>query len=480
VANVGLVAGAALSLLVFGYFFYSYTLTGQRQFVSAGYAVLYYALPLATAAALLASLRLPPARRLDLLILCCSLGLSIYGMEVALWYWYPAFGPARSVMSSLMDSADKQREAARLKAEFGVEIDTRSGEEVLGALRAAGRDAVSLIAPKTLLGRYDDGRLASITVNGQELIPIAGVSNRLTLVCNEGGQWISYESDRHGFNNPDSVWELPGADILVVGDSFAYGHCVAADRNFVALIRRQYPATVNLGMAGNGPLLALATLRELAPPMQPRVVLWCYFEGNDLEDLQLERRSPLLQQYLSGPFSQSELKHQSDVDRAILAEVPRMRTLQQALRRQRAENNTVAAFLRSRLTLSTLRQTTGLIGGTAVDPQSGDFETTNLDVFSQVLREAHSVVAAWGGQLVFVYLPGWEHYTTAVSRGEQHHDDVLAAVRRLGIRTIDVSAAFDRHADPVSLFPFRQPIHYNETGHRLVAEFVLAAISPGP
>jgi hypothetical protein len=479
VANIGLVAGAALSLFVFGYLFYSYTLTGQRQFVSALFAFLYYALPLSVAAGLLASLRLAPTRRIGLLILCCTVTISIYVMEVALWFWYPAFGPAQPVMTALLDSADRQREAARLKTESGVDIDARNRGEVLAALREAEHDAVPAIPPNTILGRYGDGRITPLNVNGNDLIPLAGVSNRLTLLCNESGQWIRFRSDRRGFNNPDSVWDLDRAELVAVGDSFAQGHCVSPDRNFVALIRKQYPATLNLGMAGDGPLLALATLKEFAPPIKPRVVLWCYFEGNDLEELQSERGSPLLRKYLSGRFSQGELKRQNDVDDAILAQIPQLQELEETRRRHRAEQSRMRAFLRSRLTLATLRQTAGLVGGMQVDPDAAaDFETANLDVFSQVLRDAQAVVAEWGGQLVFVYLPEWAHYTRAVSRGEQYHDDVIAVTRRLGIRTIDVSRTFDQYGDPLSLFPFRQPGHYNETGHRLTAESVLAALSP--
>lgn len=478
VASIGLVAGAVLSLSVFAYFFYSYTLTGQRQFVSWRFEVLYYVLPLAVAAALIASLRLAPSRRIDLLILCCALGLSVYGLEIAWWFWSPAYGPAQSVMGALFQSDDRYREAARLKTEWGVDIDARSRDEVLTALREAGHDALPAVMPNIILGRNDDGQVTPLTVNGHEVVPLAGVSNRFTLLCNESGQWIAYQSDRRGFNNPDSVWDSKTADLVAVGDSFTHGHCVAPDRNFMALVREQYPATLNLGIAGDGPLLMLATLKEYAPPLKPRTVLWCYFEGNDLIELQIERRSPLLRQYLDGRFSQGELIHQDDVDQAILARIPQLREVEEARRRQRAAQNTVRAFLHQRVRLSALRQTVGLVGGVQADDATiADFKGANMDVFGQVLREAQSLVGGWGGRLIFVYLPGWEHYTKAVSSGEQYHDEVIAVARGLGIQIIDITNTFDQHADPLSLFPFRRPGHYNEMGHRLVGETLLGAIS---
>ena len=60
VANLGLACGSALALLVFVYFFYWYSVTGERQFSSPFYVGFYYVLPLTLAAGLFAASRLQP------------------------------------------------------------------------------------------------------------------------------------------------------------------------------------------------------------------------------------------------------------------------------------------------------------------------------------------------------------------------------------------------------------------------------------
>ena len=62
-------------------------------------------------------------------------------------------------------------------------------------------------------------------------------------------------------------------DIASVGDSWVNGFCVPSDKNFVALIRKYYPATLSLGENGNGPLAELATLEEYLPSLKPKVML---------------------------------------------------------------------------------------------------------------------------------------------------------------------------------------------------------------
>ena len=69
---------------------------------------------------------------------------------------------------------------------------------------------------------------------------------------------------------------------MAVGDSFTHGACVPSEDNFVGVIRADHPATANLGMDSNGPLLMLASLKEYALRFRPKTVLWFYFEGNDL------------------------------------------------------------------------------------------------------------------------------------------------------------------------------------------------------
>ena len=106
-----------------------------------------------------------------------------------------------------------------------------------------------------------------------------------------------------------------------------------------------------------------------------------------------------------------------------------------------------------------------------------DFDSVNLDVFRRVLAEATTRVNRWGGRLVFVYLPHWDRYgSRRLSPGAARRDRVLEIVRAQGIPVVDMHQVFQATRDPLALFPFRQSGHYNEEGHRLVAEEVLRAL----
>src|SRR5262249_47410310 len=182
-------------------------------------------------------------------------------------------------------STSKVGDEVQIAKEFGVNFDARRPLEVILDLKKRHISAVPDVFPRALLERQaDDTRKSKITINGTEILPLGGIANRATVFCNDGGEYVIYESDEHGFHNPKGIWDAGHIDVAAVGDSFVQGSCVPSDQNFVALIQKRYPLTLNLGKMGNGPLMELATLKEYLPSLKPKVVLWFYYEENDYRD----------------------------------------------------------------------------------------------------------------------------------------------------------------------------------------------------
>src|SRR5262249_23245494 len=159
--------------------------------------------------------------------------------------------------------------------------------QVMRDLEKQGIRSYPSIIPSILLTGDRNGPFLTprLTIDGVPLLPLGGVSNVTTILCNENGQYTIYEADEHGFNNPRGLWSRGGIDVAALGDSFTIGGCVPHDKGFVDLIRHEHPLTINLGMDNNGPLLEFAGLREYLPSLKPKVILWFYYEGNDLQDL---------------------------------------------------------------------------------------------------------------------------------------------------------------------------------------------------
>lgn len=75
--------------------------------------------------------------------------------------------------------------------------------------------------------------------------------------------------------------------------------------------------------------------------------------------------------------------------------------------------------------------------------------------------------------MVFLYLPQYERYQPSVQKGQPDREKILEIVRSLNIPVIDIHAAFERLPDPLEVFPFRLPTHYNQQGYQLVADEIV-------
>lgn len=90
--------------------------------------------------------------------------------------------------------------------------------------------------------------------------------------------------DQHGFRNQT---DLMSADIAVIGDSFVESPQTSHDALMSTVLGKLQNASVaNLGISGYGPQQELIVLKRFALPLRPKTVVWVFYEGNDLNDIQ--------------------------------------------------------------------------------------------------------------------------------------------------------------------------------------------------
>ena len=111
-------------------------------------------------------------------------------------------------------------------------------------------------------------------------------------------------------------------------------------------------------------------------------------------------------------------------------------------------------------------------------------EPADLVLFESILKQARDRTAFWGGELVFVYLPGSWNFDQGLGwrpRDDRVRNRVLELAAALGLPVIDVQEAMEEHEDPLSLYSYPGtsvlgPPHFNGDGYALVASLVLDRI----
>jgi hypothetical protein len=408
------------SFLSFIYIYYLAEIESQRNLNEKFFK--YYIISLAGILFWGGVLRLKDEIRLKITILATSLVVAIYLVEITLDFVLPTHKP--------------------------IPLKGRGSH---------GEDAVLSVFPSNFLateGLHEAGT--------KLLFPLSSVSKKTTVGGQEGGQYMIYQSDRYGFNNPDSEWDAPQTEWVLTGDSYAYGYAVQNGEDIAGQIRSiTQENVINLGMGGNGPLIELAALKEYAESRKPKIVLWVYFENDLNQDLPQEKKVPLLMSYRRPEFSQKLIYRQADIDSLIQKFVEKKKWVQR-LRVLRLFN------IRSR------------IGIDRYNPHTAQLNDDDIDsLFSEILTQGRDQAAAWGGKLFFVFLPQFERYATDIENHDLYmkRGEVIEVIKSLNIPVIDIhQEVFANHSDPLSLFPFRKRGHYNAEGYSEVAKAIVSGV----
>lgn len=329
---------------------------------------------------------------------------------------------------------DRERLASAART-HGFDLDTRDLAEVLRDLRARGVDAAAARRP---------------IWSARGLTPLGYAPEKTVVVCNEVGQWLVYETDAHGFNNPRHAWSSE-ARLLFVGDSFVEGYCWPGNRGFVEHIREQVPDTLNLGVGGNGPLLVLASLVEFLPDSGAGDVLWFFYEGNDFRNMTEHLDHPLLRRYLEDGFSQD-----------LAARAPEIARIMEPF--AEAESSDRRNDWRSWARLTALRARLGLrVGGKRFD----------WGAFERVVARASRLACDQGARIHFLLLPDQEP-----SAPRAQIEMLEEVVRARGIPFHDLGPVLRTGEDPAANFSYPTPPHghLSAQGNERLADFLLREV----
>jgi hypothetical protein len=350
----------------------------------------------------------------------------------------------------VLDQRDHAGRLIRAAARVGVEPDLRAVGEVVADLRGQGVDAQPFFR---------------IINRARGIMPLGNTPGRTIVFCNELGRYMVFRADRHGFNNPDAVWDRPSIELALLGDSFVQGACEPDGKGFANLLRADVPALLNLGMGGNEPQLDLATLREYAAPMHVKVALWFHYTGNDLTGMMVYRRHALLERYVTGEFSQ-DLLHRTDEAEKAMSEFYAAHA--DEVRDKASPDALLPAFEWTRiLRLATLRARLGLTFGVA----ELDFER-----FARVVDSARVTAERANIRLAFVIIP------TESQLADGAADPVFAATERIlrasGLPVFDLRAPF-RGAGADAVYAFGpEGGHLSTQGNEIVAGYLRTEILP--
>ncbi len=292
--------------------------------------------------------------------------------------------------------------------------------------------------------------------------------------------WRTYSwdvtMDSRGFRNPPDRTQ---AHYAILGDSFVEGLQVSASETVGAVVESATGRTVlSFGQSGYGPYQERVVLDRFILPARPRVVIWLFYEGNDLIDLAMYREAlrnwPALMD-AARPFPRRRLFSRNlllAIGNRLYAPAEWPRTRDTACVFQQAGGGDVTFYF--------------LFG---LGPL-GERQLNDLAEFGGILRAAHETLSAHAIRLVLAFVPAkfrvYQPYCRIPPDSPLVHWRVNDLPRRMEVLAAqisgdlvftDLTAALRTGASRGELVYLPDDTHWSERGHRLAGESLAQALA---
>jgi hypothetical protein len=308
--------------------------------------------------------------------------------------------------------------------------------------------------------------------NSYDIQPLSGVSNSMTIVCNENGYYKVYNSDKHGFANNSEVWQEKIIDFVIIGDSHAQGECVHEEDTIAGHLRKEQNTVLNLAMGGNGPLLSFATLAEYIPYVKAKNILYI-FNATDFSDLNRELENDKLKKYLSQKnYSQNLFFNQDKIDFFL----NNYFNDNFVLFFSKAERSSLLNFIR----LASLRNLVTFkisilrnrYNPKEISTKTNHYINPNYDYLESLLASTNDISKKNNSKLYFIYLPTYMHFFTDKS---DEKNRVIEIAKKLDIETIDLSNFILKNYKPQSIYSvsLKGWGHPHEKGYEIISNEII-------
>ena len=377
----------------------------------------------------------------------------------------------------------------RIRAEkMNLPYDERGKLEVLKDFKDSGIDAFPNISPSGFIGfNYING----FTSKKGKIYPLGSISNSETVYSNPDGKYVIGETDKYGFNNPKGKYKENKVDIMITGNqNVGYGE-VKIDETLSSALDKINFTTISIASADSAPLIQLASIKEYAESLKPKILLWAY-SLNDINNLSEELKSPLLRKYLNdNNFSQKLILRQEEINEVLL------KYIQNEWKNERENNKKNLESASKKLIYTSLIRIMKLYNlrkSINLTPQTHAIKQKQLILekndrqkrkdlrekiyiksksnFKKILKKSKETISNWDGKMYFLYLPSFERYSITNKKNPNFNLEISTA-NDLDIPVIDIhKEVFALHPNPLSLFLLERPSHYSPEGYRLIAEVI--------
>ena len=305
-------------------------------------------------------------------------------------------------------------------------------------------------------------------IKNEELIPFRGPINKLTVSCGEDLKYRLINNDMYGFKNPNYIYEK-NIDVAILGDSYAEGLCMDENNDTPGHLRNLGINTINLGITGSGPLVSLAVFREYVEIFKPKNVIYFYFEGNDIGELEWEKNKTNLKKYLNNDYKQNHYERKKEIINFLKISEKEVLSFLDNYKNNVEDKNEFVSHLKDIGELTLLRG--------ALKNIINFNKTNSLDeeLFFSILNIMKQNTEKWQGNFILVYVPSWSRYFTKFNEDNllfAQKEIIIDELQKRNIDYIDLESFFSKEKNKEQYYPLGYIGHFNSKGYKVIADLI--------
>ncbi len=386
----------------------------------------------------------------------------IYSLEILIFLFIP---------SEQKNMVDIKNTRVKIAKENKIDFDLRSSEQVYVEFKNKGTN----IKPGFINAKhFSNLETYKEAKKNKQIIPFRGPINSLTISCAENLQYKLIKNDRYGFKNNNDIYQKKIQNILL-GDSYAEGLCEDTENDIAGHLNKEKSYTVNFGVTGTGPLISLGILREFGMFLKPKNIIYLYFEGNDLDELNFEKSNPILMKYLDDKFNQNYLERYSEI-KLFLSNVEKEtekmifeKSKNFVQETKKSNLKIIQAHLKDILEINNLKN---IFKYKILNKQHDNYD---LELLYKIVERMDRDVKKWNGNYYFVYVPTWSRYFTKYTKYDAKidlKDEIIKNLNLKNINTLDLTNFFDNSDSIKQYYPLGYLGHYNSKGYNKIADII--------
>ena len=395
--------------------------------------------------------------------------LIIYSTETLLFFFIKENNlTSEDIFNKRIEIAKKRR----------LEYDTRTRGEAFLDFKKINKDLepVFSYSPAYRFGKtFNDAR------KNNRIIPFRGPINAQSLTCAEDLKYRLIENDKYGFKNSNSIYKKKINNVLL-GDSYAEGKCVNAENDIAGNLIKKGFTTVNFGVSGTSPLVALGIMREFGEIIKPKNFIYLYFEGNDLEGLDWEKNDSHLINYINDEYNINYLEKYDQIkDFLKLYSSESISYINSILAKKNKthKKNTLKVLRENLIDILELKKIKHIIRYDIFNKKYFEYD---LDFFFLVIEKMNLEAKKHNSNYIFVYVPHCGRYFSLLKPNHLKEminlqKVILKELDKKGVITIDLTKFFDTAQNVKQYYPLGYYGHFNAKGYKKISDIIASKLN---